>query len=190
LVSASPEGTGGTPQRPRLVFLVVGCVVAAGLGVGLFTTIGTGPKGPPVVGSPAPSFSLARLGGGGSVGTPETGGGSGRPAVLLFLASWCAPCHAEVPAIAAAFRSQPAASRVEVIGVDGMDPTGAALRFVHQSGVTFPVGADPDYRVTEGLYAFVGDPDAVFVDGNGTIVRIVHGAITASQLRRWERALS
>jgi len=46
------------------------------------------------------------------------------------------------------------------------------------------------YRVTEGLYAFVGDPDAVFVDGNGTIVRIVHGAITASQLRRWERALS
>jgi len=92
--------------------------------------------------------------------------------------------------IAAAFRSQPAASRVEVIGVDGMDPTGAALRFVHQSGVTFPVGADPDYRVTEGLYAFVGDPDAVFVDGNGTIVRIVHGAITASQLRRWERALS
>ena len=69
-----------------------------------------------------------------------------------------------------------------------MDPTGRPCRFVHQSGVTFPVGADPDYRVTEGLYAFIGDPDAVFVDGNGTIVRIVHGAITASQLRRWEHA--
>jgi peroxiredoxin len=80
--------------------------------------------------------------------------------------------------------------RVTVIGIDGMDPTGDARAFVRKSGVTFPVAADADYRVTEGLYYFDGDPDTVFIDGNGTIARIVRGPITASELVSWERELT
>jgi len=44
--------------------------------------------------------------------------------------------------------------------------------------------------VTEGSYYFNGDPDAVFIDGNGTIVHISHGAITAAQLVHWESQLT
>jgi cytochrome c biogenesis protein CcmG, thiol:disulfide interchange protein DsbE len=175
------------------VFLLVGVVLAAGLGFGLFSTVGSGRSGPPAPGVPAPSFSLPRLGGGGTVGAPADGGGGGRPAVLVFFASWCAPCQAEMPAIATAYASQQRhggrLARIAVIGVDTADPTSQALAFVHKSKVTFPVGADRAYDVTEGSYYFNGDPDAVFIDGNGTIVHIVHGAITAAQLVHWENKL-
>src|ERR1039458_2430434 len=77
-----------------------------------------------------------------------------------------------------------------VIGVDGNDPTGDALKFAHESGVTFPVAVDPYYQVTEGLYYFSGDPDAVFINGNGTIEHIVRGPITRSELVTWERRLT
>ena len=110
--------------------------------------------------------------------------------MLVFFASWCAPCRAEVPAIAAVYRAQGSGHRVAIIGVDGMDPTDKALTFVHGSHVTFPVAVDADYQVTEGLYYFDGDPDAVFVNGNGTIAHIVHGPITAAELVTWERRLT
>ncbi|MGH3422304.1 MAG: TlpA family protein disulfide reductase, partial [Streptosporangiaceae bacterium] len=91
-----PGRPGPAPQRPRLVFLVVGLFVAAGLGVGLFTSIGAPKQVVPTAGSPAPSFSLASLTGAGPVVMPASGGGNGRSAVLIFFASWCGPCHAEM----------------------------------------------------------------------------------------------
>ena len=137
----APTAAAGRPQRPRIIFLVVGVLAAVALGVGLFTSLGTGPTGPPSVGSVAPTFSLPSLEGQGAVGTPATGGGGGRPAVLVFFASWCVQCHTEIPAIADAYRHQAGGHRVSVIGIDGMDPTGDALAFVRKSGVTFPVWA-------------------------------------------------
>ncbi len=186
---AAPTGHGlPDTRRPRIRFLAIGVVLAAGLGVGLFTSLGAPARSLPGVGSAAPSFSLRALGEGAPVGTPTDGGGNGRPAVLLFFASWCAPCQSEVPAIAAAYRAQ-GRDRVPLIGVDGMDPAPQALAFVRRSKVSFPVAQDSSYMVTEGLYGFNGDPDAVFINADGTIEHIVHGPITAAQLRSWERRL-
>ena len=39
--------------------------------------------------------------------------------------------------------------------------------------MTFPVAYDPDADVTSGLFYFDGDPYAVFVNGDGTIAKIV-----------------
>ena len=170
--------------------MAVGILLATGLGVGLFTSLGVPREAIPAVGAAAPPFSLSLLEGHGSAGTPADGGGGGKPAVLLFFASWCTPCQSEVPAIADAYRRQPGPGRVPLIGVDGQDPKNKALTFVHESGVTFPVAVDPNYQVTEGLYDFTGDPDAVFINGNGTIAHIVRGPITSSQLLAWERRLT
>jgi len=176
------------------VFLVIGLVLAAALAIGLFTSLGTGKKsGAPSAGSPAPAFTLGLLGGGGQAGTPADGGGNGRPAVLLFFASWCSPCQSEIPAVAALYRQQVAdhgpLAKVSLLGVDGLDPTGSALAFVHKSGVTFPVVADEQYAVTEGKYDFTGEPEAVFIGPDGTIDHITYGPVSTRALLAWARSL-
>jgi cytochrome c biogenesis protein CcmG, thiol:disulfide interchange protein DsbE len=202
-VTADSEGPSPSPldgskqraRRPRAIFFVVGVVLAAALGVGLFTSVGTKQASSrPVAGSSAPGFSLPNLTGQGTVGTPANGGGQGRAAVLLFFASWCTPCQSEIPDLAATYRTIRAAggapARVAVIGVDGSDPTAAARTFVSQSGVNFPVGADRSYAVTEGRYAFTGLPEAVFINASGSIVQIDYGPITGAELTTWVNRLA
>jgi cytochrome c biogenesis protein CcmG, thiol:disulfide interchange protein DsbE len=191
---AGPTGRPGEPRRPRPVFLLVGVVLAIALGIGLFTGIGTGRSaGRPQAGGSVPTFTLPRLGGGPAVGVPADGGGNGHPAVLLFFASWCVPCQAEVPAIAAAYHHQQAEgsplAKVALIGIAGSDPTSTARRFVRQSGVTFPVGADRTFAVTEGLFYFTDLPEAVFVNGDGVIAAVHYGAISTAALVQWEQRL-
>lgn len=196
-----PPGHGPTPpspppanaRRPRPIFLLVGVVLAAALGVGLFTSFGSSPKsGQLDVGAPAPHFSVPALSGGGRVGLPADGGGRGHPAVVLFFASWCTPCHAELPALAHVYRQQQSSrsrlAGVRLIGVDTADPEPNALAFVKSSGVTFPVAADTQYAVID-RYDFVGDPDAVFVNADGTIAGVKQGALSTASLVSWEHRL-
>ncbi len=181
--------------RRSLLFLGIGVVVAALLGVGLFTSRGSGngSTGRPQVGDPVPAFSLASLEGGSGVGVPSDGGGNGTPAVLLFFASWCVPCQAEIPAIAHVYSqehdSRSRLAAVRVVGVDGSDPSSSAVAFVQRSGVTFPVGRDGDYSVTNGKFGFTGLPEAVFVRGDGTIAGIHYGAISPADFTAWQRKL-
>jgi thiol-disulfide isomerase/thioredoxin len=120
------------------------------------------------------------------VGIPSDGANGSRPAVLLFYASWCVPCHTEIPALAQAYRAQ-RRHEVAVIGVAANDPSAAA--FARSSGVTFPVALDSSLDVTGGRYDFTGLPEAVFVKADGTIDAIHYGAVTPAQLAAGERRL-
>jgi hypothetical protein len=76
-----------------------------------------------------------------------------------------------------------------VVGVDSEDPLSDALSFIRASGVTFPVADDASAHVMSGLYGFEGDPYAVFIEGNGTIMAIHPGSLSPSQLVRQARRL-
>ena len=182
------------PRKPRKVFLLVGLVLAVGLGIGLFTSIGTPAKsGIPQVGGPVPSFSAPRLNGSGTVQVPADGGGGGTPAVLLFFGDWCTACHTELPPLAAAVRHQEAAggplAKVRVIGVDSEDTRQDGMAFVTASGIEFPVARDPDIAITNGDFYFEGDPYAVFVKGNGSISAIVPGPLSVARFTADEEKL-
>ena len=83
-----------------------------------------------------------------------------------------------------------ALARIHVIGVDSFDKASTAKSFIHTEGVTFPVASDPGAGITSGLFYFDGDPYAVFVNGDGTINKIVRGAVlTPSSFTADERAL-
>jgi len=176
--------------------MVIGVGLAALLGLILFRGLTTRPGNPfPSVGTPAPAFSLVSTGGIAHVGTPADGGGFGTPAALLFFGAWCTLCQSELPPLASAVRDQESGSsplkKVAVVGVDSIDSPSQAAAFAASSGVTFPVGSDGDAEVTSSLYGFRGDPYAVFISGNGTIVAIHRGPLSVSQFHRLEhQALS
>jgi peroxiredoxin len=187
-------------RRPRKRFILIGL----GIGlliillIGLLTSIGTSSTttSAPREGGPVPSFAAPNEGPTGSsqVAVPADGGGNGVPAVLLFFGAWCSSCKAELPPLAAAVKKQDEAhgtlSHIHVVGVDSFDKTSTAKSFIHTEGVTFPVASDPGAGITSGLFYFDGDPYAVFVNGDGTINKIVRGAVlTPASFTADERAL-
>jgi peroxiredoxin len=192
-LATEPPAVAPQPRKPRKIFLVIGLAAAAALAVGLFTSVGTKKgSGPPRVGAPVPSFTGSRVNGSGSVQLAR--GEDGSPMVILFFGRWCSICHSELPPLANVVRRQAsgggALSRVQVIGVDSEDTLSNAKSFVKSTGVTFPVAHDPNLAITSGAFYFEGDPHAVFVNGNGTISRIVGSALSPAQFTADERALT
>ncbi len=180
-------------HRPRRVrALVIGVVIAAVLAVVLFVGLGTGSgtsssSGQVVgVGSTAPTFTIPSLFGGRPVELAALGSNRGRPVVLNFFASWCIPCQQETPLLAKTARAEKAGGgRVQFVGVDVADPKPNAIAFVHQAGITYPIGVDSDTQVAETLYGLNGEPQTFFVDSSGKVVGHVIGPVTASELAGW-----
>jgi cytochrome c biogenesis protein CcmG/thiol:disulfide interchange protein DsbE len=175
---------------------VIGSIIAVVLGVVLFVTLlprsGSGSNGPVAgVGTAAPAFSIPSLTGGPKVDLDALGVDRGHPVVLNFFASWCTPCEEETPLLARTARAERAAgSKIQFIGVDSLDKSSNALPFVHQAGVTYPVGVDSEGGVSSGLYAVFGLPQTYFIAGDGTIVfHWRSGALNAAVLDKWLRKL-
>jgi cytochrome c biogenesis protein CcmG/thiol:disulfide interchange protein DsbE len=174
-------------------------VIAAVLAFFLFVVL----RGPPSstggagsspvigVGDTAPDFILPRLGGGPPVHLDALGVDRHKPVILNFFASWCGPCQAETPMLAKASAAAKASGTpVQFVGVDVNDPSAAALAFVHQTGVTYPVGSDRTLRVTSVDYALNGQPNTFFIDGSGHVIGSKLGALNASELQQWIKRLT
>ncbi|MGH9017922.1 MAG: TlpA family protein disulfide reductase [Acidimicrobiales bacterium] len=174
--STDPARLGmGSLGRRRLLSLGVGVVLAAGLWIGLAVV------GAPAL-SKAPSFSLPKLGGGPRVTVPIVGEGAHEAVVLTFFASWCGPCHSELPSFArVAHEAQTAGDRIRFIGIDDNEKAAPGLAFARTSGVTFPVGRDY-YSLTAPKYGVIGNPATVFIDAAGDVTRIVHGPVSTATL--------
>ncbi len=164
-------------RRRRIVWSAVG-VVAVVIVVGL--ALGTGSSGA----RRAEAFSLANAAGGPAVAyRPPPAGGTATPTVVVFFASWCPPCQAELPAVAGAVvKMQAAHLPVRFLGIDGNDQAAAGLAFARHSGVTFPVGEDHAEVVAPELGA-TGLPSTVFIDRTGHVAQVVQGPITVAALR-------
>lgn len=182
----SPDPAPPSPRRRRgrLLALGVGVVAALALAYGLFLM----PSSSPAV---AP-FSLPRLGGGPDVVYPPASSvhATAQGTVITFFASWCTPCHKDVPVIAAFANGRSASLHdVRFVGVDGDDAPTAGLAFARTSGVHFPVGSDQSEKVANAL-GLTGLPDTVFVNGSGHVAHIVRGPVTAGELREWTGQIS
>lgn len=132
----------------------------------------------PEVGQRAPDFGLAVLKGG-DVHLSQL---RGRPVLINFWASWCAPCRTEMPEIVAAYSAH-RATGLEVLAVNLTDQESRSdvRRFVAEMGMTFPVLLDERGRVRRA-YRLRGVPTSVFVDTAG-IVRVIHpGPLTSEAL--------
>jgi thiol-disulfide isomerase/thioredoxin len=113
-----------------------------------------------------PDVTLPCLGGGRPVRLPTLRG----PMVVNLFAQWCGPCRAELPYYQRLH--QEAKGKVSVLGVDYLDTQpAAALQLVDDSGVTYPLLADPDGALRSELKVR-GLPGMVFVDAAGKVTDV------------------
>ena len=90
------------------------------------------------------------------------------PLVVNLFAQWCGPCREEMPYYEELHRK--GRGEVEVVGVDYLDVRpDQALELVKDTGVTYPLLADPDGDLRAGLKVR-GLPGIVFVKADGTVV--------------------
>jgi thiol-disulfide isomerase/thioredoxin len=117
--------------------------------------------------SQLPDLTLPCLGGGRPVDLAKLHG----PLVVNLFAQWCGPCRGELPYYQRLHRVSK--GELHVLGVDYLDTQPArALRLARQSGVTYPLLADPDGRLRGYRGIGRGLPGVVLVDGTGKVVAV------------------
>ncbi len=132
----------------------------------------------PLVGRPAPAFSLASL----NSGSLNLSDLRGRVVVVNFWASWCYPaCWNEAPRLEAAWRRYRDRG-VVLVGVVYQDSEANAREFIRRQGKTYPNGVDPAscIAIDYGLY---GVPETFFIDRAGRIRWKHAGEIDEETLR-------
>ena len=104
----------------------------------------------------------------------------GAPVVVNIWASWCGPCRAEAPDLAAAAREYE--GRVQFLGVDLQDAREPAREFILEFDWPYPSVFDPQGEIRDGL-GYVGQPVTFIVDAAGETAFEWNGAITGDLLR-------
>ncbi|MBI3974291.1 MAG: TlpA family protein disulfide reductase [Chloroflexi bacterium] len=100
----------------------------------------------------------------------------GKPVLVNFWASWCAPCREEAPVLEQFWRDH-RDQGIVVVGIDVWDTESDARRFIKDTGVTYPNGPDPRGKIAVD-YGLSGVPETVLLDQEGRIVRKWVGPFT------------
>jgi thiol-disulfide isomerase/thioredoxin len=133
-----------------------------------------------LVGTKVSTFSIPGVNGG-TVSAPWK---SGHAGAVMFFASWCTPCQAELPKVTA-FLKHHSYGSVQIVGIDAEGAQSGlsnARAFVASNHVLFPVGFDPNDSVVTGIFKFGQLPETVFVSKSGVVKKVVFGAISPRYL--------
>ena len=105
----------------------------------------------------------------------------GKPVVLNFFGSWCAPCLREMPDFQAV--SQRYHGKVAFVGVTFSDTRPQAEEVLERTGVTYPAGFDPENKVAMA-YGLRRMPTTVFISPKGTLLERAEGELNEPQLEK------
>jgi cytochrome c biogenesis protein CcmG/thiol:disulfide interchange protein DsbE len=124
------------------------------------------------IGRRAPELPHERLAGPPATLASLLASAKGRPALVVFWASWCGPCVREAPALERF--AQSAAGRGRMVGVDWSDALPGARSFIRRYRWTFT-----NLRDGEGFvgnrYRMTGLPTTFVIDSRGRIRSILRG---------------
>jgi cytochrome c biogenesis protein CcmG/thiol:disulfide interchange protein DsbE len=133
--------------------------------------------GSTLLGRTAPDIAVQKLDG----GVTRLSDLRGRPVVLNFWASWCAPCQAESQALRQAAEAR--SSQVAFLGVDIKDAPAAARAYQERNQLPYPIG--PAASGIPSAYGPVQPPMTYFIDRDGVAVARFDGPLTGTLIGRY-----
>lgn len=177
----------GSARRRRNVLVFLPLAAFAALAALFFYRLGTGdPSRLPsaLIGRPIPATDLPPLPGLERDGKPVPGFSNatfqGAVTLVNVWASWCVPCHDEVPYLEQLSKDK----RIQLVGINYKDAPDNARRFLNRYGNPFvATGCDEAGRasIDWGVY---GVPETFLVGRDGRIAYKLVGPITADNLTR------
>jgi thiol-disulfide isomerase/thioredoxin len=184
----------GRPVGPLALFLITAVALAITIGVVALATrsddsvdvtdalsgVDSGVVVPPgtstaEVGEPAPEVMLNYLDG----GSQKLSELRGRPVVLNFWGSSCAPCLQEMPAFQKVHESL--GDEVTIVGVDVADTQESGDTMARRTGVAYRNARDPRSELF-AVFTGIALPRTVLIDADGTVVASHSGALTEAGL--------
>lgn len=102
---------------------------------------------------------------------------AGRPLMVNFWATWCAPCRREIPLLNK-IRAQRKAQNAEIVGI-AVDFRDDVLEFTKKVRVDYPllIGEEDGLAAAEAFGMGLGFPFSVFVDSQNRILTVKVGEL-------------
>jgi thiol-disulfide isomerase/thioredoxin len=101
----------------------------------------------------------------------------GRPLIINFWATWCAPCRREIPLLQA-LRQRDRADKLEIVGI-AVDFRAAVQQYLRHTPIDYPllVGEQEGLKAAEQFGMQMVLPFSVFADSKGHIVAVKIGEL-------------
>jgi thiol-disulfide isomerase/thioredoxin len=106
---------------------------------------------------------------------------AGKPLLINFWATWCAPCRREMPLLQALHSSQ---NQLQVLGI-AIDRQSDVQSYLAEAGISYPsLVGETDAIAVSDLFGLngLGLPFSVLVGSQGEILTVFVGEIDARQL--------
>jgi cytochrome c biogenesis protein CcmG, thiol:disulfide interchange protein DsbE len=162
------------PTKKRLSLTFVPLVIFVAL-AGLFVWAMFGQRvdkhASPLIGKPSPTFTLPAMDG----TTVDLSTYRGKPIILNFYASWCAPCRLEHPQ----FLQLAKDSRFVVLGVAYRDDPSKTAAYLDELGNPFAQTAIDRQGSVGVQFGLAGVPETYVIGADGKVLLRHQGEVTA-----------
>ncbi|MGH2405037.1 MAG: TlpA family protein disulfide reductase [bacterium] len=157
---------------------VLGALAAVLLVLALAVARERPPWSTPLVGRPAPDFTLTLFSG----RSFRLADQRGKVVFINFWASWCTACRLEAPVLEWGWKTYNARGFV-LVGINVWDRREDALAMIREFGKTYPNGPDATGTILQD-YGVTGIPETFIIDRTGRVVRKYLGPMTRDLITR------
>ncbi len=102
---------------------------------------------------------------------------AGRPLLINFWATWCAPCRREIPLLNE-LRQERTQQKLEIVGI-AVDFREDVLQYVKETQVDYPllIGEEDGLAAADAFGVGLAFPVSIFVDGSSRILAVKVGEL-------------